>query len=101
MKNKRVILKAVFMYILVTSLLWIFLVSYSNSYNRINAKKISPASITINNNELTINILHDEFKANFDFILPDSKFYYILYFISSDSMRFAENLLIKGISFVF
>lgn len=90
-------LRIIFLYILTTSLLYMFAVSYSNSYNRINAEKISPAGIIINDGKATVNVLHDEFTVDFRFLKPESKFYYILYFISSDGFRLAEGILIHAV----
>ena len=91
------VLKAIFLYFLATSFLYMFAVSYSNSYNRINSKKISPAVIVINGGNATVNILHDEFTVDFRFLEPESRFYYFLYFLSPDSFHSAERILIESI----
>lgn len=91
------VLKAIFLYFLVTSFLYMFAVSYSNSYNRINSKKISPAVIVINDGKATVNILHDEFTVDFRFLEPESRFYYFLYFLSPDIFHSAERILIESI----
>lgn len=72
-----------------------FALSYSNSYNRLNYEKISPAGIIINKGEVTVSVLHDEVTFDFGFTNPESKFYYLLYFFSSDSMHIPEKILIE------
>ncbi len=90
-------LRIIFLYILTTSLLYMFALCYSNSYNRINAEKIIPAEIVINNGTATVSVLHDEFTVNFRFLEPESRFYYVLYFISPESFRLAEGILIHTV----
>ncbi len=74
-----------------------FAVSYSNSYNRINYEKISPAGIVINGGEVTLSVLHDDVTIDFSFAEPESRFYYALYFLSPDSLHYAEGMLIKAV----
>lgn len=97
----RKIIRAVFLYLLITSLIWIFAISYSNSYNRIHFEKINPASVIINGSEVKITVLHEDFNINFEFAEPESRFYYILYSVSPDSLRFAESLLIEAVGSLF
>ena len=94
-------LRIIFLYILTTSLLYMFAVSYSNTYNRLNYKKISPAGIVINDGKATVSILHDEFTVNFEFLESESRFYYVLYFLSPDSFHLAEKILIKAVERIF
>lgn len=78
-----------------------FAVSYSNTYNRLNYEKISPAGIVINDGKATVNVLHDEFTVDFRFLNSESKFYYVLYFLSPDSFHFPEKILIKAVGRIF
>ena len=96
-KNKRKISGTVFLYLLTTSLLWAFLVSYSNSYNRMNEEQITPANINISKNEITVNILHSEFTTDTELFSPESNLYYFSYLLSSDSLRISQAMLIKAV----
>lgn len=94
------VIRIVFLYILATSLLYMFAVSYSNTYNRINNEKIAPAGIVINGGEVTVSVLHDKITIDFGFAEPESRFYYVLYFLSPDSLRNAERILIEAVEII-
>jgi len=91
------VIRLLFLYILGTSLLWMFSVAYSNSYNRLNYEKIAPAGIVINDGKVTVSVLHDEVTVDFGFLSSDSRFYYVLRFLSPDSVYLAEKVLIKAV----
>lgn len=97
MKKGRKITALIFIYLLLTTLLWAFSVSYSNSYNRMNEKKITPAGITIKNEKFTVNMLHSEFSVDIKLAAPESRLYYFSYFLSSDSMRVSQAVLINTV----
>lgn len=86
-KKLKVFLKLIFAYVLLTTGIWMFLESYSNSYNRFTTEKIQPANININNNVAEIEILDTDYNISIENILPESKMYYFLYLMSPDELR--------------
>lgn len=91
-KNKKNAVKAVFIYILLTAGLWIFNMSYSNSYNKLTTEKISPASLNLNDETAEMSILKRTFTFDIAGIMPESKLYYVLYLLAPDEMRLTVKL---------
>lgn len=85
--NKKTAVKVIFLYLLVTTGLWMFLLAYSNSYNRLTTEKISPASLDLSEKRAEMSIL--DYSCSFDItkLLPESKFYYVLYMTVPDEVR--------------
>ncbi|MBE6862277.1 MAG: hypothetical protein E7497_05200 [Ruminococcus sp.] len=91
-KKKKTFVRAVFVYLLLTTGLWMFLNSYSNSYNRLSVEKLSPASLIISEDKAQLKILNQEFTFGTDALLPESKLYYVLYVISPDEVHFVSDI---------
>lgn len=87
MFRKKTVLRIIFVYILLTAGIYMFLESCSNSYNRISKEKIVPASIVINDNKASVSILESKFNFSIKMFLPKSKIYYVAYTIASDDIR--------------
>lgn len=87
MFRKKTVLRIIFVYILLTAGIYMFLESCSNSYNRISKEKIVPASIVINDNKASVSILESNFNFSIKMFLPQSKIYYVAYTIASDDIR--------------
>lgn len=92
-KNKKTVVKAVFMYVLLTTGLWMFIMSYSNSYNKLTTEKISPASLNLNGETAEMSILRHTFSFDIAGIMPRSKLYYVLYMTAPDEMRLTVRLM--------
>ena len=86
-KKKKTVVKAVFSYLLLTTGIWMFLLSYSNSYNRLTTEKISPASLNLTAESAEMKILEHTFVFDIEKFLPESKLYYVLYLIAPDEVR--------------
>lgn len=88
-KKKMTYVKAVFLYLLLTTGLWIFLNSYAVSYNRLTSEKISPAAVCISEGEADISVLGHSVTLNTSLLSDSSRAYYILYSLSPDELRAA------------
>ncbi|MBQ8296429.1 MAG: hypothetical protein IJX77_01445 [Ruminococcus sp.] len=93
MKRKRTVIKLIFFYTLLTTGLWMFLMSYANSYNRLTTEKISPASLNLSAETAEMTILENTFHLNIEKFLPESKLYYLLYLVSPDEIRLSSGLI--------
>lgn len=92
-KKKKAVVRVIFIYLLLTTGIWMFLMSYSNSYNRLSTEKISPASLNLNEETAEMKILEHTFTMDITKILPESKLYYILYLLAPDELRFMSVLI--------
>lgn len=86
-KNKKSAVRAGFAYLLLTTGLWMFIMSYSNSYNRLSAEKIAPASITLTEGSAEMSVLEHSFLLDLSGFLPESKLYCGLYILAPDELR--------------
>ncbi len=91
-KKKKTLVKAGFVYLLLTTGLWMFLTSYSNSYNRLSVEKLSPASLILSEDKAQLKILSHEVTFGTESLMPESKLYYVLYVISPDEVRFISDI---------
>jgi hypothetical protein len=80
--------RLIFLYILFSVGLWMFMTSYSESYNRLESDKIEPANVTVCGNNVELTLLREEFNISVDSLMPESKLYYFLYMAAPDEMRF-------------
>ena len=83
----RVLFRTVFSYILITTGIYMFLLSYSNSYNRLTTEKIAPASLNITGSGAELKIIGHKLTFGIDKLMPDSKIYYVLYILTPDELR--------------
>lgn len=86
-KKKRTCVKAVFLYLLMTTGLWIFLNSYAVSYNKLTSEKITPAAIYVNTGETNISVIGHSVSVCTSLLSKSSRLYYILYSLSPDELR--------------
>lgn len=92
-KKKKSVVRWVFIYLTLTTGIWMFMMSYSNSYNRLTTEKISPASLIVNGETAEMKILEYTFAMDIKSILPESKLYFMLYMISPDELRVSSALI--------
>ncbi len=85
-KNKTAV-RAIFVYIVLTVGLQMFLYAYTNSYNRLTDEKITPASLIINEDSAELKILNKSYSFSFDKISPENKAYFIAYLFAPDELR--------------
>ena len=93
-KNKTAV-RAVIIYLVVTVGLWMFLFSYSNSYNRLSETKISPASFTVDDASAELDILGQKYSFSLRGAAPESRVYLTAYLLSPDELR-AVSLIISA-----
>lgn len=94
-KKYKTAVKAVMIYLVLTVGLWMFLYSYSNSYNRLSETKISPASFTVGSSTAELDILGQKFSFNLRGVAPESRAYLTAYLLSPDELR-AVSLIISA-----
>ncbi len=92
-KQKKSAVKAGFVYILLTTGLWMFIMSYSNSYNKLSAEKITPASITLTESIAEMTVLENSLTLDLSGFLPKSKLYSVLYLIVPDEVKMIASLI--------
>lgn len=92
-KNKKTAVTAIFAYLLLTTGLWMFIMSYSNSYNKLSTEKITPASITLTEGSAEMSVLEHSFLLDLACFLPESKLYCGLYIIAPDEFRAGSSLV--------
>lgn len=77
----------IFVYLLLTAGVYMFLKSCCNSYNRISDEKITPASIVISENKASVSILESKVSFSTEILSPESKLYFTAYLVSPDDIR--------------
>ena len=93
LKKRKTALTAVFLYLLFTGGLWMFVNSYSNSYNKLSEEKIVAASMTIKPDSASISMLEHTVNVDLRALLPESKFYCGAYILAPDEIRSAAYLI--------
>ena len=86
-KKKRTCVKAVFLYLLMTTGSWIFLNSYAVSYNKLTSEKIAPAAVYMNADEADISVIGHSVSVCTSLLSKSSRLYYVLYSLSPDELR--------------
>lgn len=84
---KKTAVRVIFVYLLLTAGVYMFLESCSNSYNRLSGEKIAPASIVINGNKASVSILENEVSFSTEIFSPESRMYFFMYLVSTDDIR--------------
>lgn len=87
MSIKKTAVRVIFVYLLLTAGMYMFLESCSNSYNRLSGEKIAPASIVVNGNKASVSVLENEVSFSTKIFSPESKFYFTAYLVSADDIR--------------
>lgn len=97
MKNKKkiIIFRTALIYIVLTVGIWMFLYSYTNSYNRLTDEKISPASLIVNDGYAELKILNKSCNISLDVISPESRLYFAAYLFSPDELKSELLILFK------
>lgn len=85
--KKKAAVRITMMYIILTVGFWMFLYSYTNSYNKLTDEKIVPASLEVSVDSAELKILNHSFIFRVDAVEPDSKVYLCLYLLTPDEVR--------------
>ena len=86
-KINKTAVRAVISYIALTVGLWMFLLCYTNSYNRLSEYKITPASFSVEYGRAELDIIGHRFVSDMDIFSPDNKACLIAYIIAPDELR--------------
>lgn len=86
-KRKKTAVRAIFIYVLLTFGLWMFLNSYTNSYNRLSQEKIVPAGLDMYGDTALLEVLEHEISLDFSAVAPESRIYCGAYLLSPDELR--------------
>lgn len=86
-KRKKTAVRAIFLYMLMTFGLWMFLNSYTNSYNKLSGEKISPAELDVHGDMAYIEVIDHEINLDLSAIAPESRLYCGAYLLSPDELR--------------
>ncbi len=86
-KRKKTAVRVVFIYMLLTFGLWMFLNSYTNSYNRLSDDKIVPAGLDLYGDTASLEVLNHEIRLDLSAIAPESRLYCGAYLLSPDELR--------------
>jgi hypothetical protein len=86
-KINKTAVSAVISYIALTVGLWMFLLCYTNSYNRLSEYKITPASFSVEYGRAELDIIGHKYVSDADIFSPDNKACLIAYIIAPDELR--------------
>lgn len=86
-KGKKTTVKLIFMYLILTVGLWMFLYSYTNSYNRLTNEKIVPAVLTVSGNDAELTVIGKRIDISLDAVSRESKLFFILYLVCPLELR--------------
>lgn len=88
-KKKKTVLRAVFMYLLLSGGSWMFIYSYANSCNHMRGEYMVPAQMVVEDERATVDILGHSAEFSISDIAPHSKLYCGVYLLSPDDLRLA------------
>lgn len=88
MIGKKITVRLVLMYLILTVGIWMFLYSYSNSYNKLNTEKISAAEIVVDKDKTVVRLAGREYTVDTDVFSPESDFYFAAYMLAPTELRF-------------
>lgn len=88
-KKKKTVLRAVFLYLLLSGGSWMFIYSYANSCNHMRGEHIVPAQMVVEDDSATVDILGHSARFSISGIAPNSKLYCGAYLLSPDEVRLA------------
>lgn len=86
-KKKKTAVRFILMYVVLTAGLWMFMLSYTNSYNKLTTEKISPAALVLKSETAEMTILEKKYSFSIVSIMPESRLYYILYLSAPEEVR--------------
>lgn len=92
-KRIKAAVRAVFLYLLMTVGLWMFLDSYSKSYNRISGEEMIPAGLVMGKETATIMITDKKYTLDLGAFAAESKTYFTAYMLSPDDIRSSAYLI--------
>ncbi|MBR1429872.1 hypothetical protein [Ruminococcus sp.] len=88
-KKKKTVLRAAFMYLLLSGGSWMFIYSYANSCNHMRGEYMVPAQMVVEDERATVDILGHSAEFSISDIAPHSKLYCGAYLLSPDDLRLA------------
>ena len=88
-KKKKTVLRAVFMYLLLSGGSWMFIYSYANSCNHMRGEYMVPAQMVVEDERATVDILGHSAEFSISDIAPHSKLYCGASLLSPDDFRLA------------
>jgi|GEM_PF-3823300 len=88
----RKISKHAFLYLLITSGIWAFLLVVTTSYNRLSPERIEPANLTVKANDAYLTILDRTIIIDTKVLSPEREYYFWGYLGVSDEIRWISLL---------
>jgi hypothetical protein len=88
-KRKKAVLRAAFMYLLLSGGSWMFIYSYANTSSRLSGEYIVPAQMVVEEETATVDILGHSACFSISGIAAHSKLYCGAYLLSPDELRLA------------
>lgn len=92
-KKKRTAVRAILVYLTLTTGSWMFINSYTNSYNRLTGENIAPASLDLKGSKASVTVIDHRTEIDLAGIYPESRLYYAAYVFSPDEVRFVSHLI--------
>jgi hypothetical protein len=92
-KKKRTAVRAILLYLILTAGSWMFIKSYTNSYNRLTGENIAPASLDLNGSKASVSVLEHSTEIDLTGIFPESRLYYAAYLLSPDEVRAMAHII--------
>ena len=91
--KKKTAVRAIMLYLILTAGLWMFINSYTNSYNRITGENIAPAGVTLSGGKASVKLLEHDTEIDLGAVSPDNKAFCAAYILSPDELRAAAYIL--------
>ena len=91
--KKNTTLTAVFLYLLLSGGLWMFINSYANSHNQMSEDKMIPVGMAVTEDKASVEILDHCGEFSLSAIAPDSKTYCAAYLASPDELKAAAYII--------
>lgn len=87
MTSKKNMVRWVLMYLILTIGMWMFLYSYSNSYNKMNDEKIPAAAVTVDQEGASVQLIGRSFRLETDMFSAESDLYFVAYMLMPAECR--------------
>ena len=85
-RNKKTV-RGILVYLILTVGMWMFFYSYANSYNRLTDKKIPPAALKVDKEDVIVEVVGESFRLETDIFSPHSDFDFASYMFVPTEMR--------------
>ena len=85
-RNKKTV-RGILVYLILTMGMWMFFYSYANSYNRLTDKKIPPAALKVDKEDVIVEVIGESFCFEADIFSPHSDFYFASYMFVPTELR--------------